>query len=118
MSRSLFRGAVYRALYIRDFGQVSPAPAAIGVQGKDAAEAAATTPTNLLQSLATASSAPIRPTRAGACPGDGRDAGGRGAITRLGPALGGCVLAPKPSEIQSSSTARVLAEALQAGGRL
>ncbi|MBC9031561.1 hypothetical protein IAG41_04070 [Sphingomonas sp. JC676] len=113
MSRSLFRGAVYRALYIRDFGQVSQAPATIGMQGKDAAaEAAATTPMNLLQ-------------RFGDCvvradPADAQalvlataaTQAERSAITRLGPSLGGCVAPTNQVRFSRAVLQGVLAEAL------
>jgi hypothetical protein len=112
MSRSLFRGAVYRALYIRDFGQVSPVPATIGVQGKDAAEAAATTSMNLLQRFGDCV--------VGADPADARalvlataaTQAERGAITRLGPALGGCVAPKNQVRFSRAVLQGVLAEAL------
>ncbi|MBO9623082.1 MAG: hypothetical protein J7500_10265 [Sphingomonas sp.] len=105
MSRPLFRGAVYRALYIRDFGQVSQAPAAV-------AEPAVTTSANLLQSF-------------GDCvvvadPDDARalvlataaTQTERSAIARLGPALGSCVAPKNQMRFSRAVLQGVLAEAL------
>lgn len=113
MSRSLFRGAVYRALYIRDFGQVSQGQITGGAQREGAAaEPVAATPMNLLQ-------------RFGDCvvriaPADARalvlataaTQEERSAITRLGPALGSCVAPTGQVRFSRAVLQGVLAEAL------